>query len=199
MEQRGLYYSSVELCAQAILCTMHLLSYINFILAFLRSGNGDISHLQLYIFLQKVAGRRCHLQLVHHHVFANRDYKMFCYKMSPIVSLQASVVYFNVVHQLTCIFCCLNMAFAPKREIKSQTIKNALKRILVPAIIQHYPVVAVRALWETTTNEDMCVAEQLIASKRMQLHKVLLKHPNVHGFLSCITAMTLTQKQVIFL
>ena len=63
------------------------------------------------------------------------------------------------------------MAFAPKREIKSQTIRNALKRIFVPVVIEHYPVIAVRALWETETTEDMHVAETLIASKRMQLHK----------------------------
>ena len=58
------------------------------------------------------------------------------------------------------------MAFAPKREIKSQTIRNALKRF-VPVVIEHYPVIAVRALWETETIEDMHVAETLIASKRM--------------------------------
>ena len=55
------------------------------------------------------------------------------------------------------------MAFAPKREIKSQRIKNALKRIFVPAVIEHYPVIAVRALWERETIEDMHVAKTLIA------------------------------------
>ena len=107
------------------------------------------------------------------------------------------------------------MAFAPKREIKSQTIRNAVKRIFVPVVIEHYPVtpvviehypgipvviehypgIAVRALWETETIEDMHVAETLIASKRMQLHKALLELPQV--LVSCITAMTLSQKQVI--
>ena len=89
------------------------------------------------------------------------------------------------------------MDFAPKRKIKSQTIKNALKRIFVPVVIEHYPVIAVRAIWETETIKDMYVAEKRIASKRMQLHKALLELPQVHGLVSCITAMTLSKKQVI--
>ena len=89
------------------------------------------------------------------------------------------------------------MDFAPKREIKSQTIKNALKRIFVPVAIKHYPVIAVRALWETETIKAMYVAEKLIASKRMQLHKALLELLQVHGLVSCITVMTLSKKQVI--
>ena len=56
------------------------------------------------------------------------------------------------------------MAFAPKREIKSQTIRNALKDIFVPVVIEYYPVIAVRALWETETIEDMHVAERLVAN-----------------------------------
>ena len=52
------------------------------------------------------------------------------------------------------------------------SIRRALKRIFVPVVIEHYPVIAVRVLWETETVEDMHVAETLIASKRMQLHSV---------------------------
>ena len=53
------------------------------------------------------------------------------------------------------------------------------------------------ASWETETIEDMHVAETQIASKRMQRHKALLELPQIHGLVSCITAMTLLQKQVI--
>ena len=84
------------------------------------------------------------------------------------------------------------MALAPRREIKSRTIKNALKNIFVPAVIKDYNILSLRSLWETDEG-DIVMAQQLIAAKRMQVDAILFSVPEVHGFVS---AMTYSKEQV---
>lgn len=87
------------------------------------------------------------------------------------------------------------MALAPRREIKSRTIKNALKNIFVPAVIKDYNILSLRSLWETD-EDDIVMAQQLISAKRMQVDAILFSIPEVHGFVSCLTAMTYSKEQV---
>ena len=87
------------------------------------------------------------------------------------------------------------MALAPRREIKSRTIKNALKNIFVPAVIKDYNILSLRSLWETN-EDDIVMAQQLIAAKRLQVDAILFSVPEVHGFVSCLTAMTYSKEQV---
>ena len=90
------------------------------------------------------------------------------------------------------------MALAPQREIRSSTIKRALKNFFVPVVERYYGVIAIRALWETESDGDSAIATHLIAVKRMQLHHVVKDLPDVHGFVSCITAMAPLRKAVRF-
>ena len=56
---------------------------------------------------------------------------------------------------------------APRRELKSQTLKDALRANVVEVVANYCQVVAIRALWETDPGkqDQQQIAENLIAGK----------------------------------
>lgn len=60
------------------------------------------------------------------------------------------------------------MAATPRRTLRNETLKTALKNFLVPCIAEKYHVSSMRALWDVNV-DDMQVAELNIWAKRKQV------------------------------
>ena len=66
--------------------------------------------------------------------------------------------------------------FKPRRELRDNKLKRALRAFIVPAFARSYQVVAVRALW------DSGAGEELIWGKRLELEAMLEGKKSIVAF-----------------
>jgi len=76
----------------------------------------------------------------------------------------------------------------PNRELRSEKLKKSLKAYVVPIVIKHYQVIALRALMENTENDAN------IWEKRRRMEGILSTEKSIAGFFSCITGIEEKQK-----
>ena len=69
----------------------------------------------------------------------------------------------------------------PKKEIRSESLKNGLKAYICSHVVKYYEVAAVRAILKEGEGE--------LFSKRILVEKKLAEDSHVVGFISCLTAL----------
>ena len=80
------------------------------------------------------------------------------------------------------------MSVKPRRALRNETLKSALKNFVVPCLSNRYNICAFRALWEVK-KDDQVMAEMNIWFKRNEINEMIEKMDDCVAFFTCLTAL----------